>query len=126
LYVLGAFLVPDIPADDLCRDGIPDGPHKIAVFPELTSPELATQSRETHKECAGGDAFEDLDYPGGCVPWRCGEKQWPKVADAVIKAEIHKKKISGEFLELVSNTHPILLANPIFSPQYPVNRYLKL
>jgi hypothetical protein len=75
LYVLGAFLVPDIPADDLCRDCIPDGPHKIAVLPELTSPELATQSRETRKEFAGGEAFEDLDYPGGCVPWRCGEKQ---------------------------------------------------
>jgi len=73
------FLVPDIPADDLCSDCIPDGPYKIAVLPELTSPKLATQAREAGKEFTGGDAFEDLDHPRGGVPWRCGEKQMDMV-----------------------------------------------
>jgi len=50
LHALGTFLVPDIPADDLCSDCIPDGPYKIAVLPELTSPKLATQAREAGKE----------------------------------------------------------------------------
>src|SRR6267142_2802286 len=79
LDILGVSLVPDRPADDLCSDRLPDGPHKRAVLPELTSPALATSSRETRKECAGGEAFEDVDHPGGGVPWRCGEQPMARV-----------------------------------------------
>ena len=82
-------MVPDIPADDLCGDRVPDGPHKIAVLPELTSPELATQARETRKEFPGRDAFEDLDHPGGGIPWRCREKQMDMVFHHLHRVNLH-------------------------------------
>ena len=111
LYVLGAFLVPDIPADDLCRDGISDGPHTIAVLPELPSPELATQSWATRKEFAGGDAFEELAYPGGCGPWRCGEKQMDMVFPHLHRVNLHSlcfRNLGKEVLDglcALSNEH---------------------
>src|SRR5215510_15708765 len=53
---------------------VPDGPHKISIFPELAAPELATQPGKAGKEFPSRDAFEDLGNPCGRIPWRCREK----------------------------------------------------